>query len=143
MAGPTAKLPYPARGYIGRKGCISLSHRIQVGAAGAITAQDNDTGITAAKQGAAGTYLLTMPNGFKRIVELDCAFVGAMGAVTTGCTFDWETDNITIIGIPGGAAVGTKAGNILLVFRRSDTNAVADVPSGTVLIPQITVEVGV
>jgi hypothetical protein len=88
----------------------------------------------ATKQGGAGLYLITLPSSFKKVIELDVAIQGAITAATVGSFFDWETNNID---------GGTAAGTILLQFRRPDTFAVADVPSGTVLTITISVVIGV
>jgi hypothetical protein len=130
----TRRAPFPSKGYVGRKGTLSFTHRINVGAAGAISSQDTDSGVTAAKQGTAGQYLLTFPTGYKRICELDCIMIGANSAIANGAFVDYETNNLD---------AGTKAGNILMQWRRGDTLAAADVPNPCTLLLTVTVEEGV
>lgn len=128
------RAPYPHKGTVNRKGVMTFAHQMTIGAAGAITTQDADSGVTAAKQGTAGQYLMTFPNAYKRIVEIDCGQIGANSAIANGAFVDFETNNLT---------AGTKAGTILMQWRRLDTLAAADVPNGAVLIFRCDVEEGI
>lgn len=139
--GASGKLPYPYAGYVGRKGVRTFAHRMLIGASGAITAQDNDSGVVATKQGTAGQYLLQFPSAYKRICDLDTTFIGPLGANTTGFAVSYNSNNLETVPIPG-QSVGTKAGNILMNLSQT-SNANADVPAGTVLIVHADLELGV
>lgn len=135
--GNTSTDPFPTRGSVNRRGTQRFSHRMLIGASGAITGQDADSRVVATKQGTAGQYLIQLPSGYKRITDLGSFFIGNTGSVVP----DWITDNITIIPVPG-ATVGAKTGNILLQFRNS-AGAATDIASGTIVTINIEVEVGV
>jgi hypothetical protein len=127
------RAPFPYKGQVGRKGCFTFFHTVTLTAAGAILSQDADSGVTAAKQGGAGLYTLTFPAAYKKVVGLRVGYIGVL-TTGTGNQLDWENNNLD---------GGTKAGTIQAQFRRNDTMAVADVPSGIVLKFEIEVEEGV
>lgn len=134
--GYQARAPFPSKGFVGRKGVMFFAHTVTVGAAGAISSQDSQasSGVTATKQATAGQYTYALPTAYKKIVMLNAETIGALGAVTTGCTYTWLNDDID---------ANNKDGTIELQWCRSDTNAAADVPNGTIVLVTIAVEVGV
>src|SRR5262245_20903746 len=129
----TRRAPYPHKGTVARKGCQTFLHSITIGASGAVTTQDADSGVSAVKNAGAGLYDLTLPSAVKKFVSGHVTFIGTL-TTGTGNQYDWETNNLD---------AGTKAGTIQLQFRRNDTMAVADVPSGVVIRLRIEVEMGV
>lgn len=133
----TATSPYPHKGVVNRKGCQRFTHRVLVGAAGAITGQDADSRVSAAKQATAGQYLITLPKPYKRITDLGCFFIGNTGSIVP----DFTTDNITSQPV-SGAAAGNGAGTILLQFRNS-AGAATDIANGSIFTLSIEVETGV
>jgi|SRR5882724_3103282 len=129
------RAPYPSKGWVGRRGVTYFAHELLVGAAGAITTQDAQalSGVVATKQAGVGLYTYDLSNAFRKVVELSAEFIGALGAVTTGCVYSWINNNIDR---------GTKSGTIQLQWVRSDTNAIADVPNGTIVLVTIGVATG-
>lgn len=129
-----ARAPFPHKGVVARKGVISFVHTVTVGAAGAVSSQDADSGVVATKQGTAGQYLLAFPSSYKKLVNCSYTFVGAIGATTTGSQMTVITNNLT---------AGTKNNQLTVQFTNISAGAAADVPNGTILIFYIDVEVGV
>jgi hypothetical protein len=127
------RAPFPYKGVVGRKGVFKFVHTLLIGAAGAITSQDADSGVVAAKQGGAGLYTLTFPAAYKKITGLGWSAIGVL-TTGTGNQADWENNNLD---------GGTKAGTIQIQFRKNTDMSVADVPSGIVLKLEIEVEEGV
>ena len=136
--GYTTALPYPHKGVVSRKGCMRFTHRVLVGAAGAIAGQDADSRVTATKQATAGQYIMQLPRGYKRIADIGCTFIGNTGSIVP----DFITDNITSVAIPGGTVGTPSLGQITLQFRNS-AGAATDIANGAVFIFSIMVENGV
>jgi|SRR6185312_4622880 len=136
--GNTSSLPFPYAGVVNRKGVQGFTHRLLIGAAGAIAGQDADSRVVATKQATAGQYLIQLPRGYKRITSIGATFIGNTGSVVP----DWQTDNISSVPIPGGAVGTPSLGQITLQFR-SSAGAATDVANGAVVILDIEVENGV
>lgn len=140
MAGATGLTPFPHAGAVGRKGVRIFSHRVAIGASGAISAQDADSGIVATKNGTAGNYTLQFPRSFKRIVSIGATFIGPVGVNTTGSWYTFLTNQLEVNPVTGS---GSSAGNIILQWLNLSASSAADVPSGTVFIVTAEVEFGV
>ena len=136
--GATSFLPWPYAGIVNRKGVTGFTHRMLIGAAGAITGQDADSRVVATKQGTAGQYILQLPRGMKRITGISATFIGNTGSVVA----DWQTDNISSVPIPGGTIGTPSLAQLTLQFRNSAGTA-TDVASGAVVIIDLEFEVGV
>lgn len=126
------RAPFPNKGTVGRKGRIDFSHTMVIGATGAISSQDADSGVSASRV-SAGLYTLTFPAAYKKLIALSVLILGT-GAAGTGAVWELATNNLT---------AGTKAGTIQVQFRRTDTMAAADVPNPTTLTVELSVEEGV
>lgn len=129
---------WPHAGIVNRKGVFFFTHRLLIGAAGAITGQDADSRVVLAKQGTAGRYKMQLPRGYKRIVSNEVNFTGNTNSVVA----DWDTDQITSVAIPGGTVAGTIDGSIFLQLRNS-AGAATDLPTSGVMIIRFEVENGV
>lgn len=126
------RAPFPAKGFVARRGVIFFSHTMVIGATGAISSQDTDTGITAARV-SPGLYTLTFPCPYKKLVYFNVS-LGTTGAAGTAATWEYLNNNLT---------AGTKAGTIQIQGRRTDTMVAADVANPTTLTVLIGVEEGV
>jgi hypothetical protein len=128
------RAPNPHKGTVARRGVLSFIHAVTIGASGAISSQDGDSGVVAAKQATAGQYTLTFPKAFKKLVNCSATFEGTIGATSTGSQLSVLTNNLT---------KGTKSGVLTVQWTNNSANAAADVPSGVVLTYYIDVEVGI
>ena len=126
------RAPYPRKGMVGRKGVVDFSHTMNIGATGAISSQDADSGVSASRV-SAGLYTLTFPAAYKKIVDWSVGITGT-GAAGTAATWELASNNLT---------AGTKAGTIQILGRRTDTMVAADVPNPTVMTVFFSVEEGV
>ena len=132
------RAPMPQKGYVNRRGAITFCHKMVIGATGAITSQDTDSGLVASRT-SAGLYVISVPAnpgvgtgpslGFKKLLDVNIVFVGAAGATTAGLPWTLTND-------------GTATGTWSVTFVRPDTNAAADVPNPTTLIVNIEVAEG-
>ena len=133
------RAPQPQKGYINRRGAITFCHQMTLTAAGVITTQDTDSGLTATKQGTAGQYVIAPPapsgvgtaptGGYKKTLDFNVVLIGAAGATTAG--------------LPWTLTVNTPATPTWTIqFIRPDTNAAADLPSGMIVIFNIEVSEG-
>ena len=61
------RAPFPNKGTVGRKGRIDFTHTMVIGATGAISSQDADSGVSASRV-SAGLYTLTFPAAYKKII---------------------------------------------------------------------------
>jgi hypothetical protein len=104
---------------------ITYTHQLIIGASGAITSQDADSGIVATKQGTAGQYLLQFSAGAKRIIAFDTVFLQSPAAIANGFPAFILTDNLT---------AGSKNGQLVIQFVRGDTYAAADVANPSTII---------
>jgi len=136
--GASSALSNPHAGVVTRKGCVRFTHRVLVGASGAITGQDAKSRVTLTKQGTAGQYKVQLPRGYRAIVDIGCTFIGNTGSLVP----DFQTDQITTEAIPGGTIAGTIDGTIILQFRNSAGTA-TDLPNPCTFIVSIMVEGGV
>jgi len=129
---------WPVSGFVNRKGVQFFTHRMLIGASGAITGQDADSRVVATKQGTAGQYKIQLPRGYKRFVCKEVDFTGNTGSVVP----DWLTDQVTSVAIPGGTVAGTIDGSIFLQLRNS-AGAATDLASTGTMTLLIGVENGV
>ncbi len=128
------RAPFPIKGYVGRKGVFMFSHTMILGAAGAISSQDTDSGVSASRV-SAGLYTLTFPAAYKKLIKVVPTIVGTGSAGTADVMeLPLATQLLT---------AGTKVGTAQVQFRRADTKAAADLPNPTTLILDVTVEEGV
>lgn len=126
------KAPFPRKGVVGRKGEITFSHAMVIGATGAISSQDADSGVSASRV-SAGLYTLTFPTAYRKLVGTSVTILGT-GAAGTGAIWEFASNNLT---------AGTRAGTLQVQFRRTDTMAAADVPNPTTLTIEVSVEEGI
>ena len=129
-----ARAPFPHKGVVGRKGSMDFVHTVTIGASGAISSQDADSGVVATKQGTAGQYILAFPNSYKKLENVSYTFVGPIGATSAGSQMTVITNNLT---------AGTKNNQLTVQFSNISAGAAADLPNGTIAIFYISIEVGV
>jgi hypothetical protein len=134
----TSSDKWPLAGIVNRRGVFGFTHRVLIGASGAITGQDADSRVVLTKQGTAGQYKVQLPRGYKRFTSKDVDFTGNTNSVVA----DWLTDQVTTVAIPGGSIAGTIDGSIILQLRNS-AGAATDLPSTGTMTLRLEVENGV
>lgn len=131
------QIPKPAAGVVGAIDELTFHSRIVTTTSGtlstaALTGTWAPGGQTIVKTATkTGRYTLTLPCAFERLLNVIATIIGVddaiYGAATTGSDFFVRDDDVSRTKYKAGSS---QDGTIELQFRRTDTNADAELPDG-------------